>query len=306
MDSNQRNPKVPDLQSGAIATMRLPHRKTALRSANRVFLCLFCFAFGARCWNRTSNNGVFNRPLLSARITYFANLAYCVLASSPENVLVVLGVGGMGWATPCYATTSTLPPGSFTYPSKPFRCSHYERPYHQPPWIGRRGICSAQPTRCIGVKTWCRSKHSTRMKRRWAPTLLTWWSSGRPSPVCCGTIYPVKSPRSGSPSGTVGCLLGRQPRPTFFVSQCYAHSQYFWSDLNRSWSGCSRWIWTTDLLVMSQVGTTRLPYTAIWGLAAPQHYPNLSLSLALVGTGARDIFNLCFGVERRERYFRKR
>ena len=28
----------------------------------------------------------------------------------------------MGWATPCYATASTLPPGSFTYPSKPFRC----------------------------------------------------------------------------------------------------------------------------------------------------------------------------------------
>lgn len=67
------------LQTAAFADSLLSHIKMTLSQStahpfslphllSEVALMLVPNWDGARCWSRTSNNGVFNRPLLSARI----------------------------------------------------------------------------------------------------------------------------------------------------------------------------------------------------------------------------------------------
>ena len=78
--------------------------------------------------------------------------ADCVLASSPENVLFVLGVGWNGMSNPllCHGIHSAARL-FYNRPQSLFGARSYGLTCHQPPWTGRRGICSAQPTRCLRI-----------------------------------------------------------------------------------------------------------------------------------------------------------
>ena len=58
----------------------------------------------------------------------------CVLASSPKNVLSVLGISGVRWAASLWAVTTTLPPDLAFNPSGLFGTRSYAVPVTNLPW----------------------------------------------------------------------------------------------------------------------------------------------------------------------------